>query len=89
MRFFDFEYDCIIKRKINDEIDVVGYNSPYKKKNNQPIDDIRYAICEQKVVNIQNLPIDRQIHLKIKCRNIIDGNTIVEQIFYKPEIINA
>lgn len=81
MKTFNFKYNCTITRQGKD-IKVVGYNSPYdSRKSQQSIDDIKYAVLEQKIINLKDLPKDKRIDVHFVCRFIENDDGTYNQIF--------
>ncbi len=80
MQTFDFLYSAIIKVFDGDFI-VISYNSPYNPGQDfQSIDDIIYAIKEQKILDIKELENDRY-SINILCKFIKNEDGSFNQIF--------
>lgn len=87
-----FQYHCIIStNQENNDIVIHGYNSPYvQSQDSQSIDDIRFAILNQKIVDIKTLKPTKRYECNIECMFVehpIDGG--FDQIFSLIEIKEA
>jgi len=81
LKTFVFEYSCVIRR-IGSELNIVGYNSPYPtEKDKQSIDDIKFAVLEQKVVDMNLLEENKKYHLLMTCRFIENTDGTFNQVF--------
>jgi len=86
IKVFDFEYDCIIRRNPN-EIEVIGYNSPYRTSQDaQSLDDIKTAINEYKIIDLSELELDKNYNLKFTCRFIENQDGTYNQLFIFKEL---
>jgi hypothetical protein len=78
----DFEYRS--KVKIEDDVEVISYNSPYPMElDNQSIDDIKYAIKERKILE------DKKgiYEIKFLCRFVENDDGSFDQLFDLKEAI--
>jgi len=79
MDHFSFPYLALFQVKWGKkDIDVIGWNSPYKANaDTRSIDDIRHAILEQNVINLKKLKLKKVYQAKINCCFIqnLDGQT--------------
>lgn len=83
-KIYRFNYICSFKiNKSKDDIEIISYNSPYEmKQDKQSIDDIRYAILEQKVIDIKNYIPNKRYDIKIECIFIErEVEKVYDQIF--------
>jgi hypothetical protein len=81
MKTFNFEYSCVVRR-VGEDINVVGYNSPYPPENDkQSIDDIKYALLEQKVVDTNLLEENKKYHVLMNCKFVENIDGTYNQLF--------
>ena len=83
---FFFDYRTTIKR-IRKDIEVVGYNSPYdSRQTSQAVDDIKFAILEDKIIDIKELPEGVPTTVNFRCQFIENKDKSYNQIFSCPKL---
>jgi len=69
------------------DIEITGYNSPYPiHQDSQSVDDIRYAILQQRIINLEKLKDETEYELKIKCKFVENMDSSFNQIFNLQEL---
>jgi len=73
---YHFDQKAVIKvNKDKTDIEVLGWNSPYKNNDAQSIDDVKYFVVKKELVDITKLDPDKKynINFTIKFLENSDG----------------
>jgi len=80
MQVVNFNYKGTI-RKLDDDIEVVAYNSPYERNYKQSVDDVKEAVLVAKVVDIKDMKTGDKKDFNFLCRFIENQDGTFNQIF--------
>lgn len=64
------------------DVKVLAYNTPYPlSKDAQTLDDIKYAVLNQKIINFEELEVGKRYEIEFICKFVEREEKVFDQFF--------
>ena len=75
---------------VSGELEITGYNTPYSLGNEQALEDVTFAILEQKVIDISTLNNNEKYTANIECLFLPNyGDNTYDQLFSLKTLVGS